>query len=340
MLRWPVEPMRAAGVAELPASAAALARFEPKWDGFRGLAWIGQDGVRLQSRHGRDLSRFFPELCAVLADELSPGVILDGELVIWDHARGRTSFSLLQQRFTAGRRIGAVVAQHPAHFVAFDVLRDGRGRELLDQPLEARRRRLQRLLASACPQLTLCPQTGEEKIARSWLADWSSSGIEGLLVKPSHSGYDVGKAGWIKIKARHTEEYVVAGVTGSIEQPHSLLLGRFDECGVLRFLGQTHRARADQRRELAGLRPMSFRGDGSGHPWPCPLPAGWTVDLAARQALPYLPVEPMLVVEVEADIARDGPFARLRHRCRFLRSRPDLRADDVARIRYEAPVAV
>ncbi|MEV8510300.1 hypothetical protein AB0368_36480, partial [Actinoplanes sp. NPDC051475] len=76
-------------------------------------------------------------------------------------------------------------AQYPAHFVACDVLRDARGRELLDQPLAGRRRRLKRLLASACSQLTLCPQTRDEKIARSWLADWSASGIEGLLVKPS-----------------------------------------------------------------------------------------------------------------------------------------------------------
>lgn len=117
-----------------------------------------------------------------------------------------------------------------------------------------------------------------------------------------------------------------------MQRPVTLLLARFDTRGTLRFVGQTHRLRADRRHELAGLRPMPFRGDGSGHPWPCPLPAGWVADLTDRQPLSYLPVEPQVAVEIDADAARDGPFARLRHRCRFVRVRPELRPADVARI--------
>jgi ATP-dependent DNA ligase len=250
-------------------------------------------------------------------------------VIIWDDQSGRTSFALLQQRFTAGRRLAAEAALHPAHFVAFDMLQDAGGRELLDQPLDRRRRRLQRLLASAPPQLALCPQTSDETTARTWFTDWPATGIEGLLVKPHDGRYQPGETGWVKVKTRQTEEYVVGGVTGTLGQPTSLLLGRYDHHGILRFVGHTHRIRAQQRRELAGLQPMAFRGEGSGHPWPCPLPAGWTAGLAYREPLPYLQVEPTVVAEVDTDVARDGPFRRLRHSCRLVRIRPELHPDDV-----------
>lgn len=145
-------------------------------------------------------------------------------------------------------------------------------------------------------------------------------------------------AGWIKVKTRHTEDCIVAGVTGTLERPVSLLLARFDDRGVLRFVGQTHRVRAERRPELAGMHPTSFSGENSGHPWPRPLPAGWAVDLADRAALHYVPVEPRVVVEVDADTARDGPFGRFRHRCRFVRVRPDLHPSDLDRIVSQRPV--
>jgi ATP-dependent DNA ligase len=121
------------------------------------------------------------DLCQALAGHLPPGLVLDGEVIIWDGQSGRTSFARLQRRFTAGRRLADEAAQHSAHFVAFDVLQDAAGRELLDQPLDKRRRRLQRLLGSAPPQLALCPQTSDESTAHTWRTDWSASGIEGLL---------------------------------------------------------------------------------------------------------------------------------------------------------------
>jgi hypothetical protein len=88
---------------------------------------VGDGGVRLQSRHGRDLTRYFPDLSATLAAHLPAGVVLDGKILIWDDDAGQTSFTLLQQRFTAGRRITAEAAAHPAHFVSFDLLQDARG---------------------------------------------------------------------------------------------------------------------------------------------------------------------------------------------------------------------
>ena len=118
MLHWPVEPMRAVGTAELPApSRAKKVVYEPKWDGWRVLAWTHADGVRLQSRHGRDLTAYFPDVCRVLTAHLPPGVVLDGELLAWDAGRGRTAFAQLRRRITAGRGIEREAARHPVHLV-------------------------------------------------------------------------------------------------------------------------------------------------------------------------------------------------------------------------------
>lgn len=328
--------MRAAGTAaDIAAAARApMIHFEPKWDGFRLLVWRQDDQVRLQSRHGTDLSRYLPDLCAVLAAHLPPRVILDGEVISWDTVRGRTSFTQLQRRFTAGRRIDREAAEHPVHFVAFDVLRDLRGRVLLDKPLAARRQRLERLLVNAPPQLALCPQTDDQHVAETWYAEWPKAvGVEGVVAKNPAAPYTPGKAGWVKIKSRCSEEYILGGVTGTAQHPNSLLLGRLDAHGRLRFLAQTHPIRATQRAEVGEmLRPMAFRGDGSGHPWPLPLPAAWSVDLTDRRPVHYLQVEPTVVVEVETDVARDGPLGRVRHRVRHLRVRADLAVTDVATV--------
>jgi hypothetical protein len=268
--------MRAAAGADLPpAPRGRELIYQPKWDGFRALAWTGPDGVALQSRHGRDLTRYFPDICRTLADHLPSGLILDGELIVWDDARGRTSFALLQQRLTAGRRLAVEAAGHPAYFVVFDLLQDAGGRVLLDQPLTRRRRRLDRLLAGAPPQLPICPQTTDQHTARAWWVDWAVTGVEGLVVKKPGGRYRPGTLGWVKGKTRRTEEMIIGGVTGTLAEPGALLLGRYDRGGLLRFLTCTHRLRRGLRRDLAGLQPMVFFGPGSGHPWPCPLPAAW-----------------------------------------------------------------
>jgi len=334
VLRAPLEPMLAAGAPLLPPSRpGGDPWYEMKWDGFRALAWITADGVRLQSRHGRDLSRWFPDVTRVLADHVPAPAVLDGEVLVWDEQRGRISFSLLQGRLTAGRRIAAQARAQPAHYVAFDLLQDGRGRELLNQPLHQRRRALQRLLASAPAQLVVCPHTGDRQVAESWLTDMGVAGIEGVVVKDAASPYRPGAAGWVKVRARDTADYIIGGVTGSLDRPNSLLVGRYDRGGVLRFVGQTHQLTVGQRGDVAKLlQPMVFRGPGAGHPWPCPLPAAWSMNLANPQPVGYVPVDPMLVVEVQADVAVDGPFGRLRHGCRFERLRPDLHPRDVDRV--------
>ena len=330
MLRWPVDPVRAVPARSLPGPGRTAVAYEMKWDGFRAIVWRTGPGVRIQSRHGTDLTRYFPDLIAPLAAALPTRSVIDGELLVWDAERGRCSFGLLQSRLTAGRRLADVVRQHPAHFVAFDVLRDGRGVELLDQPLTVRRAKLERLLRGAPPQLAVCPQTGEPDVARSWLTDLGVAGVEGVVVKPLADRYQPGGAGWTKVRARATAEYVIGGVIGSPAWPVSLLLGRFDGAGVLRYAGQTHPIRAGQRPELvSALRGLPFQGAGSGHPWPCPLPAAWSAGLSGGEPVRFTPVEPTVVAEVEVDSALDGPYGRIRHRCRHVRVRLDLHPDDL-----------
>ena len=110
-------------------------------------------------------------------------------MIVWDARRGRTSFTALQHRFTAGRRLPEQIRRWPAHYVAFDVLQDGRGRPLLEQPYRTRRRRLQRLLAAAPAAVTLCPQTTDPATAQTWFTDWTPTGVEGLVVKHADDLY-------------------------------------------------------------------------------------------------------------------------------------------------------
>jgi ATP-dependent DNA ligase len=322
--------MRAVGSSTLPAADGDDVAYEMKWDGFRAVVWRTAESIRIQSRQGTDLTRFFPDLVGPLTAGLPPRTVVDGEVLVWDTERGRCSFSLLQRRLTAGRRLAQIARRHPAHLVAFDLLRDGRGTELLDLPLTARRAKLDRLLHAPPPQLVLCPQTLDRATAERWLGEVGVAGVEGVVVKPVAHRYRPGTAGWMKVRLRDTADYVVGGITGTMSWPVTLLLGRYDRQGVLRYAGQTHPIAAGQRRDLtAALQAVAFQGAGSGHPWPCPLPAAWSTGLSGTQPVPYTPVEPTLVAEVEVDTAVDGPFSRLRHGCRHARIRLDLRSRDI-----------
>jgi hypothetical protein len=129
---------------------------------------------------------------------------------------------------------------------------------------------------------------------------------------------------WTKLKIRTSTEMIIGGCTGTLAQPDTLLLGRLDEQGHLRYLAQTHPLAAAQRRDLAGvLTPMVFQGDAADHPWPMPLPAAWSLNLTDRQPLHYLQVEPTVVAEVEVDVAT-GVAGQHRHPARHLRTRAEL----------------
>lgn len=323
--------MLARNTTSLPAADACVGgcRFEPKWDGFRCLAFRPDDGrVELQSRQGRALAGHFPEIARLVRDHVPPGTVLDGELVIW--TGNRLDFSLLQRRLTVGpRKVIDWAAEHPAHLVLFDVLQVPPDRDVRPRPLRERRELLEDLLVDAPPQLTLSPQTASVELAREWLQTWPAAGVEGLVVKGADEPYRSGKRGWLKLRQRGSAEAIIGGVTGSLAQPETLLLGRRDTAGVLRYVGRTRPVSALQRGELRKvLQQHGARGRWSAeHPWPRPLPAGWIGQWSSPEPLVYVPVEPDVVAEVEVDAAYE--YGRWRHQTKLIRIRTDLSVYDV-----------
>lgn len=318
MLVPPVPPMLASAVDRLPRGSYG---YEPKWDGWRVLLFRTTDGVYLQSRTGRPLAGYFPEITRVARSHLPPGLVLDGELVIWEPGRGRTSFTLLQRR-VAGSPVREAY-RNPAHLVAFDALQID-GVERLAAPLVERRAALADALADAPPQLAVCPQTTSPDLAREWLDAWIEQGMEGLVIKPLAGAYQPGRRGWRKLRRRHTTEAIVAGIAGS-----ALLLARFDAGGRLRYAGRSTPLTASQRGALDPVlvAPGPHRDGGINHPWPRPLPAAWSGQFEPAGPLDYRQVVPDAVVEVRVDSAYE--HTRWRHPVRLVRLRPELAVFDV-----------
>jgi ATP-dependent DNA ligase len=326
MLRPPIEPMLARSVPIFPEPMPGQdLRLEPKFDGFRVLAFCRPDDVLLQSRAGRDLTRYFPDVVQTLRASMPANVVLDGELVIWDPQHDRTDFGLLQQRITAGRRLTWLAGHLPASLVVFDHLQDSFGAELLTRPLRERRDLLAALLADVPPMLTLCPQTTSLDEAAEWMTAWTSAGVEGVVAKDATSRYTPGKRGWQKYKTRMTTRAIVGGVTGTLARPETVLLGRFDSAGRLRYTGRTGMLPDRASRELGtNLEPAAGTGT---HPWPQPLPATWTGQFDNPQPVTYVQVQPTAVVEIEVDTAFERH--RWRHVVRYQAIRGELSIQDV-----------
>ncbi|MBQ0906031.1 hypothetical protein KBX63_29300 [Micromonospora sp. U21] len=136
-------------------------------------------GVYLQSRAGRDVTTYFPDITRALAETVEPGAVLDGELVVWEGER--TNFAHLQRRVTAGGQLPDIAQRHPAHYVVFDLLSAPPRRPLLNRPLHERRALLTQPFVDAPAQLTLSPQTTDPDQAAEWLTTWTAAGIEGVL---------------------------------------------------------------------------------------------------------------------------------------------------------------
>ncbi|MFI9029908.1 ATP-dependent DNA ligase [Streptomyces sp. NPDC053560] len=291
-------------------------------DGFRALLAHDQEQTLLRSRHGTDLTPGFPELAAASA-QLPYDVVLDGELVIW--ADGRLAFEHLTRRLNRRPATAARLAeQHPAHFVAFDLLHYGV--DLTSHPYALRRAALETLFADhrlGAPW-TLCPMTTDEATAREWLS-WSAAGIEGCVFKRQQQPYIPGKraGGWRKYRVRESTEAIVGAVTGSLHRPGTLLLGRLDAASRLRYVGRTTQLDAALARDIAAqLTPA-----GPGHPWAGRrFSTGW----GTNGTLDVTLVVPELVAEISADVALDGA-GRWRNLLRMLRPRSDLLPVDVPR---------
>jgi ATP-dependent DNA ligase len=322
VLRPPVRPMTARAAAELPdEQGAARFSFEPKFDGFRCLAFVHDGRAVLQSRQQRSLTRYFPEVTAALLDQVPDGTVLDGELVI--RQGGRLDFTALQRRIhPSAMHAARRSAVTPATLVVFDVL-VAEHRDLRPEQYRRRRKQLRRLLDGARPPLALMPATRDLAGARAWMHEHGGSGVEGVVVKDRHRAYRPTRHAWEKVRIRAAADAIVGGVIGPPGDPQALILGRWDDRGRLRVAGRTRPLRPAERAELAAV---LTEPDGA-HPWPPVIPASRFGQLGAEPVV-YTKVRPDIVVEVDADVCWEQD--RWRHAVAFRRARLDLRADDVA----------
>jgi ATP-dependent DNA ligase len=311
---------------ELPAGAYL---YEPKWDGFRAIAFRGEDDVYLQSRDSRPLDRYFPELHDVLLDRLPRNCVVDGEIVIAT-ARG-LDFDALQLRLhPAASRVKKLAKETPSSFVAFDVLAAA-GRNLMDEPQVARRAALEELLRSVERPVYLTPVTRDRDIALDWLTRFEGAGLDGVIAKPESGAYLPGKRAMIKVKHARTADCVVAGFRwhkSGKDAVGSLLLGLYDDDGVLQHVGVTSSFTTAKRRQLVEeLAPLRMNAMDE-HPWREWAGAGaessrmpgaqsrWS----AGKDLSWEPLRIERVCEVKYDHMQGNRF---RHAAFFLRWRPD-----------------
>jgi ATP-dependent DNA ligase len=300
----PVAPQLARSRKTLPEGEGWV--FEPKWDGFRALAFVDGEELHLQSRNGKALLRYFPEL------RFPPGrYVLDGEIVIpapqvEGDVVGRQEFDLLGQRIhPAASRIARLAQETPATFMAFDLLaRDDEA--LLDRPWEERRAALEALVGEPV-ELTPVVRSAEE--AQPWL-----QGAEGVIAKEAGAPYRPGeRAGMVKVKRVRTIDAVVAGWRPGKEEGTvgSLILALHEPDGRLREVGHSSGFTAREKRDLVGfLAPYETGERGSGDP------SRWT----AGRDLEWVKLRPELVVEITFDHVSDG---RIRHGAKVQRWRED-----------------
>lgn len=335
--------MLATLVRELPVADGL--RYEPKWDGFRCLAFVDGAGVDMRSRHGRPLARYFPEVASALA-EIGRGYVLDGELVV--PSGDRLDFgALLQRLHPAASRVELLSRETPAAYVAFDVVAAG-GADLTERGFAERRRILEALLDGAPSPIRLTPSTRDPAVAARWLEEAGGGGIDGVVVKEEGLKYVPGKRRMLKVKRERTADCVVGAFRwhGEERTVGSLLLGLYDG-EVLRHAGLAASFGAATRRELTEvLVPRAAPLEG--HPWEHGFnvgggPVGRLPGAASRWAdggaVTFVPVDPTLVCEAAYDHFEDDRF---RHPLKFRRWRPDRepRSCTYEQLRAEpAPVA-
>jgi ATP-dependent DNA ligase len=297
-LKPPLLPQLARPAKQLPAGEGWI--YEPKWDGFRCIAFVDGEDIYLQSRSGKPLRRYFPELT------FPPGrYVVDGEIVLFD-ADGRQDFDALGQRIhPAESRINLLAEQTPTTFIAFDLLAQD-DEVLLELPQRERRARLKALVADPV-QLTPCADTAEG--AEQWLRD-----SEGVIAKETAAPYKPGeRTGMRKIKRVRTIDAVVMGWRPGKEEGTvgSLILGLHEPDGRLRPVGHTSGFNIKQKRELpAKLAPYETGQRGHGDP------SRWNNE----RELEWIELRPELVVEVTFDHTSNN---RIRHGTKVLRWRED-----------------
>ena len=308
-------PMEARSAQELPSGDRW--QFEPKWDGFRCLAFKSGDRVELRAKSGKPLTRFFPEIVASVREIGAPQCVIDGELAI--EIGGRASFDALQMRLhPAESRVRKLSAETPAQFIAFDILASSDGRPLLQHPFEQRRALLEKFFEQSLrgESILLSPYTRDRTAAERWLHGRMER-IDGVVAKALDEPYHPGERAMIKVKRLRTADCVVGGFRYERDGRlvGSLLLGLYNEHGKLDHVGFTssiaHDDKASLTQRLEALREApGFSGKAPGGP------SRWSDERSAQ----WEPLRPIVVVEVRFDQVTGERF---RHGTKFMRWRPD-----------------
>jgi len=292
--------------------------YEPKWDGFRCLAFKHDADVFLQSKSGQPLARYFPEIVAAVAALPPAHLVVDGEIVITRD--GRLAFDdLLQRIHPAASRIQRLAKETPATLLVFDLLLNGRT-SIAQSPLVDRRRELEALFAKLPESafIQLSPSTTSRPLAEKWMRELGTGGLDGVVAKRMSMPYRSGERdGMVKVKRLRTADCVVGGFRyaqkgGAVG---SLLLGVYNKEGRLDHVGFTSSFTESERRTLEPI--LAPHKGGAGFTGRAPGgPSRWSTERSAE----WEPLEPTLVCEVRYDHFSGGRF---RHGTKFLRWRPD-----------------
>jgi ATP-dependent DNA ligase len=295
-------------------------QFEPKWDGFRCLAFKRGRSIDLRAKSGKPLTRYFPEVVAALAQLKVSTFILDGELLI-PHGKS-LSFEALQMRLhPAQSRIDKLSRETPALLMCFDLLKDAQGKILVGEPLTKRRAALERFHAAvgSVPELRLSPYSTRPSEARKWLGRAGHGALDGVVAKQLDEPYQPGERAMLKVKCLRSADCVVGGFRYETGGPlvGSMLLGLYNGDGKLDHVGFTSGI-ADKDRKALTRKLLRLRG-GEGFTGNAPgAPSRWSTERSAA----WVPLKPKLIAEVQYDHVTGDRF---RHGTKFLRWRPDKR---------------
>jgi ATP-dependent DNA ligase len=314
--------------------------YEPKWDGFRCIVFRDGDDVVLGSRNEKPLTRYFPELVDSLLANVPDRCVIDGEIVIVGPSG--LEFDTLQQRIhPAESRIKLLSESTPASFVAFDLLALGDS-NLLAEPYASRRTALEKALSGAKPPIHLTPVTTSPDVARDWFSRFEGAGLDGVVVKAGELPYQPDKRVMIKVKHERTADCVVGGFRWHKEGGvvGSLLLGLFDDAGVLHHVGVASGFSVARRKEFVGAVQPYTTDALKNHPWhteadPEGRVPGGQSRWSAGKDLSWEPLRPELVVEVSYDHLQGDRF---RHATSFIRWRPDRNPESCTYSQLDTPV--
>jgi ATP-dependent DNA ligase len=331
----PILPMLAKRVADIPDGNSWI--FEPKWDGFRTLVFRDGNEVFIQSRDGKSLNRYFPELQETLKAQLPKACVLDGEIVI--AGPSGLDFDALQLRIhPAASRAKLLSQQTQASVVFFDLLSEDHT-DLRNESFEVRRRKLELLLSSAKAPIHLTPATREKAIAADWFQRFEGAGLDGVIAKLATGIYESDKRVMLKIKHERDCDCVVAGFrwhkNGEGTAIGSLLLGLYNDTGSLQHVGVCASFKMEKRRELVDFLAPYRKDALTAHPWRSwddvdtsegnhRMPGGQS-RWSQGKDLSWEPLRPELVVEVAYEHMQGNRF---RHMAQFRRWRVDKRPID------------